>query len=491
MPAPKKTARIGLDNCSSRHRPPATQRTATWDGWSCSAGKSEEEIASLGPEAAEAVRRDLSRAPSLIDLAEGRVACIPFLQAVRDSAPASAHPPGPWLDGVLRAFSTARWLAGEMRGLGQQLIADCRTLSGQIAMRFLYDPERRLFAVGYNVSEGRRDTAFYDLLASEARLGSFAAIARGDVPVEHWFSLSRPYGSVGRRRVLLSWTGTMFEYLMPLILQQSLPNTLLEEAARGAVSVQMAYARRRHVPWGISESTFADLDINRIYQYRAFGVPELGLKRQTDEKLVVAPYATLLAVGFTPLETMRNLRRLAALGLLSGHGYYDAIDFSRQPGRDGGRGVIIQAYMAHHQGMGFLSLANFLLEGAVRRRFHADGRVRSVEPLLHERVPVLPSLAHVSTREAERSAEIVGEVAPSTSTFDTPHTRTPKTQLLSNGSYSVMLTNAGGGYSQWGAQEITRWRSDQTRDSWGTWFTCTKARREKHGPRRFNPVAAP
>ena len=301
------------------------------------AGQSEERRASLGPEAMEAVRRDLSRAPSLMDLADGRVGCIPILQRLRDAAPRPADELRSWLDGVLQAFSTARWLAGEMRGLGQRLIADCRTLSEQIAMRFLYDPERRLFAVGYNVSEGRRDTAFYDLLASEARLGSFAAIARGDVPVEHWFSLGRPYTSVGRRRLLLSWTGTMFEYLMPLILQQSLPNTLLEEAARGAVSVQIAHARRHHVPWGISESAFADLDVNKIYQYRAFGVPELGLKRQTESKLVVAPYATLLAVGFSPLETMRNLRRLAALGLLSGHGYYDAIDFSRQPGRPAGR----------------------------------------------------------------------------------------------------------------------------------------------------------
>ena len=306
---------------------------------------------------------------------------------MRDAAQASADPLSAWLDRVLQAFSTSRWLAGEILGLAERLITDCQRLSEQINMRFLYDPDRRLFSIGYNVSEGRRDAAFYDLLASEARLGSFVAIARGDVSFEHWFSLSRPYTSVGRRRVLLSWTGTMFEYLMPLIFQESLPNTLLEEAARGAVAVQMAHARRHHVPWGISESTFADLDINRVYQYRAFGVPELGLKRQIEEKVVVAPYATLLAVGFAPLETMRNLRRLAALGLLSGHGYYDAIDFSRQPGRAGGKGVVVQAYMAHHQGMGLLSLTNFLLDGAIRRRFHADGRVRAVEPLLHERVP--------------------------------------------------------------------------------------------------------
>jgi cyclic beta-1,2-glucan synthetase len=434
------------------------------------AEKSEQEIELLGPQAVAAVHRDLSRAPSLSDLANGRVSSIPILQGIRDAAQGTADPLCAWLDRVLNTFSTSRWLAGEMLGLGERLIADCRALSDQIDMRFLYDSERRLFSIGYNVSEERRDGAYYDLLASEARLGSFVAIARGDVPFEHWFSLSRPYTSVGRRRVLLSWTGTMFEYLMPLIFQQSLPNTLLDEAARGAVAVQMEHARRHRVPWGISESTFADLDINRIYQYRAFGVPELGLKRETEEKIVVAPYATLLAVGFAPRETMRNLRRLAALGLLCGYGYYDAIDFSRQPGRAGGRGVIVQACMAHHQGMGFLSLANFLLEGAIRRSFHADGRVRAVEPLLHERVPVLPSLHHISTRERAQAADSIGEVAPSTSTFDTAHTRTPKTQLLSNGRYNLMLTNSGGGYSQWGAEEITRWRSDPTRDPWGTFL---------------------
>jgi cyclic beta-1,2-glucan synthetase len=436
------------------------------------AERTDEQIAQLGPEVAEAVRGDVSRSPSLLDLAHGQVASISLLKQLReemcDASPAEAL--CGWLDRVLLAFSTSRWLAGEMLGLGERLITDIGTLAEQINMRFLYDPERRLFSIGYNVSEGRRDGAFYDLLASEARLGSFVAIARGDVPFEHWFSLSRPYTALGRHRVLLSWTGTMFEYLMPLIFQESLPNTLLDDAARGAVAVQREYGRRHRVPWGISESAFADLDINRIYQYRAFGVPELGLKRETEEKVVVAPYATLLAVGFVPLDAMRNLRRLASLGLLGGHGYYDAIDFSRRPGRAGERGVIVQAFMAHHQGMGLLSLANFLLNGAMRRRFHSDGRVRSVEPLLHERVPVLPSLHHISTRERAQAADSIGEAAPSTSTFDTAHTRTPKTQLLSNGRYNVMLTNSGGGYSQWGEQEITRWRSDPTGDPWGTFL---------------------
>ena len=215
-------------------------------------------------------------------------------------------------------------------------------------------------------------------------------------------------------------------------------------------------------PGVFSESAYGDLDINKTYQYKAFGVPGLGLKRGLEEEVVVAPYAALLAVNVAPGETVRNLSRLAGLGLLGDYGYYEAMDFSRQPSSRGERGVIVQAYMAHHQGMGFLSLTNFLHGNSIQRRFHADARVRAVEPLLHERVPVLPPLHHISTRERVPSAESVGEVAPSVSKFDTPHTSTPKTQMLCNGRYGLMVTNAGGGYSQWGDREITRWRSDRT-----------------------------
>ncbi len=202
-------------------------------------------------------------------------------------------------------------------------------------MRFLYNAERRIFSIGFNVSEGRLDRAFYDLLASEARLGSFVAIARGDIPVEHWFAMSRPYGAIGRRRVLLSWTGTMFEYLMPLLFQRSYSNSLLDKSTREAVAIQIAYGRKHRVPWGISECAFGDLDLQKTYQYHAFGVPELGLKRGLADKIVVAPYATLLAVSIAPQEAVQNLKRLAALGLLSDYGYYEALDYSRQSSRDG------------------------------------------------------------------------------------------------------------------------------------------------------------
>ena len=430
--------------------------------------KSEAEFAALDPDGLPAFRAALERAPSLFDLAQGDSACIASLEAIRRRTPADDAPLRGWIDRVLEAYGKSKWLAGEMLAACERTREACRELSQSINMSFLYNPERRLFSIGYNVSEGRLDRAFYDLLASEARLGSLVAIARGDVPVEHWFAMNRPYGAVGRHRALLSWTGTMFEYLMPLLFQRSYANSLLDKAAREAVSIQIAYGRKHRVPWGMSESAFADLDLHKTYQYSAFGVPELGLKHGLAGKMVIAPYATLLAVSIAPRAALSNLKRLDQMGLLHDYGYFEAMDFSRSPGRDGVRGVVVRAYMAHHEGMGFLALTNFLHGNAVQESFHADPRVRTVEPLLQERIPHLPPLHHIATRERVSSVAAIGEVAPSVSQFETPHTTTPKTQLLCNGRYGLLLTNAGGGYSRWGDFEITRWRSDRTRDAWGT-----------------------
>ena len=209
----------------------------------------------------------------------------------------------------------------------------------------------------------------------------------------------------------------MFEYLMPLIFQGSPQNTLLGEAMQAAVAIQMDYGRQRHVPWGISESAFADLDVNQTYQYKAFGVPELGLKRGLEAELVVAPYATLLAINLAPREAMQNLKHLAGLGLRDDYGYFEAMDFSRQPSRAGQSGVIVQAYMAHHQGMAFLALTNLLQGNLIQRHFHADARVRAVEPLLYERIPSLTPQHHLDTRERASAAGPLGAVAPSESTI--------------------------------------------------------------------------
>ena len=457
------------------------------------AEKTEDELASLGLEATVAIRHDLFQAPSLFAVAHGTIDSIRILKTVREEFRQAGSPLVPWIDRVMESFATSQWLAGETLGMAEQLIGNVRELSAQMNMKFLYDPKRKLFAIGYNVSANRLDVSSYDLLASEARLGSFVAIARGDVPLEHWFSLGRPYGAIGRQRVLLSWTGTMFEYLMPLLFQCSYGNSLLDKAAREAVAVQIAYGRTRHVPWGISESAFADLDMDKTYQYKAFGVPPLGLKRNLDEKLVVAPYATLLALNLAPKETVHNLKRMSGLGLLGDYGYYEAMDFSRQPQRDPGskavkRGVIIEAYMAHHQGMAFLALTNFLHGNPFPRRFHSDPRVRAFEALLQERIPTLPPLHLTSTRPIEPALASTDLIAPAGSTVTTPHTATPKSLLLSNGRYGLMITNSGGGYSQWGGQELTRWRSDPTCDSQGTYCYIHEADPDHVWSTMYHPV---
>ncbi|GFO60058.1 hypothetical protein GMST_23830 [Geomonas silvestris] len=452
------------------------------------AEKNELEITPLGTAVLDAVRGDLARAPSLAELAGGRVASMRLLEACREAPPAGGLPLTDWIDRVLAAFATARWLAGETLGVLERLSAEVRKLACGMDLNFLYDPKQKLFAIGYNVTSGRLDLSSYDLLASEARLASFLAIARGEAPMEHWFSLGRPYGAVGQKRVLLSWTGTMFEYLMPLLFQKSYANSLLDRAAREAVNVQIDYGRRLGVPWGVSESAFADLDLEKTYQYHAFGVPALGLKRAVDEKLVVAPYATLLALSLAPQATVRNLRRLAGLGMLGDFGYYESVDFSRQTQRQGGHGVIVEAYMAHHQGMAFLSLVNFLNAAPFPRRFHADPRVCAFEALLQERIPTLPPLQLTSARPTEPQLLAAEQAAPAASSFTTPHSVTPRTLLLSNGRYGVMVTNSGAGYSQWGGLEITRWRSDPTLDLGGIFCYLHEVGTDRIWSSTYQPV---
>ncbi|TVR90906.1 MAG: glycosyl transferase [Spirochaetaceae bacterium] len=428
--------------------------------------RSPDDLKLLGEDAVELIRHDLKRAPSLTRLATGDIASIHMLSEKRKLPEVAESRLAPWIDRVIQAFQESQWMAGEKLAMARQLIGDVRKFSASMDMRFLYDPRCKLFRIGFNVSEHRPDSAHYDLLASEARLGSFVAVARGEVPIEHWFSMGRPHASIGRRHVLLSWTGTMFEYLMPLLLLRSYENSLLDKAAAEAVAIQIEYGRKRRLPWGISESAFSDLDINKTYQYKAFGIPRLGLKRGVDKELVVAPYACLLALGIATKATLKNLRRLGALGLLNEYGYYDAIDYSRQANREGKRGVLVQTYMSHHEGMSFLALNNFLHAGVVRTHFHQDPRVRAFEPLLHESIPTGLS-RYLTTRAPETVVESVSEFSPVVSRFDTPNTTRPKTQLLGNGHYSLMLTNAGGGYSQWGNVELNRWRADTTRDAGG------------------------
>src|SRR5580765_6698520 len=402
------------------------------------------QLMSLGEATHESRREALGATFSLRNIAiegiSGLVPLLPFYQRREDQEISSDV--REWLDLLETEVDRSRRNASEQLAQLDELIAQSRELEEGMGLRFLYDEERRIFAIGYQVAERRLDTSFYDLLASEARLTSFLAIARGEVPVEHWWALSRPFGSAYGRLPLLSWSGTMFEYLMPLLFTQTHVNSLLDRACYDAVHCQIGYGRQNRVPWGISESAFSALDRHNVYQYRAFGVPALALKRGQEEDLVVAPYAAALALGVEPAAAMRNLRRLATLGdstLLGDYGYYEAIDYSRRTELDGAAGITIHCYMVHHQGMSLLAYDNALHNNTMRRRFHSDPRIRATEPLLHEHIPeqILPTTGEVhEERPLPRTIPILGSAAVT----QTPDIASPRLHLLSNGTCSLTVT---------------------------------------------------
>jgi cellobiose phosphorylase len=342
--------------------------------------------------------------------------------------------------------------------------------SGELARMeydFLFDKARHLLAIGYNVGERRRDSSYYDLLASEARLSSFVAIAQGQLPQEHWFALGRLLTNVGGGPILLSWSGSMFEYLMPLLVMPTYGNTLLDQTCKAAVERQIEYGKKRGVPWGISESGYNTIDVYLNYQYRAFGVPGLGLKRGLAEDLVIAPYASALALMVAPEEACLNLQRLAAEGFEGKYGFYEAIDYTPSRLPRGKSNVVVRSFMAHHEGMSFLSLAYLLLDRPMQKRFESDPVFQATMLLLQERVPKATAF-YSHTAELSDIQEASSGTETSVRVFSSPDTPVPEVQLLSNGRYHVMITNAGGGYSRWKDIAVTRWCEDSTCDNWGT-----------------------
>ncbi len=348
-----------------------------------------------------------------------------------------------------------------------QALAERAGAMARMDYGFLYDPARHLLAIGYNVDENRRDSGHYDLLASEVRLTSFVAIAQGQLPQESWFALGRLLTTVEGRPILLSWSGSMFEYLMPMLVMPSYENTLLDQTMHAAVERQILYGRQRGVPWGMSESGYNATDAQLNYQYRAFGVPGLGLKRGLAEDVVVAPYATVMALMVQPRAAWQNLQRLAEEGAAGTFGYHEAIDYTPSRLPRGASSVVVRSYMAHHQGMSLLSLAYLLLEQPMQRRFESDPALQATLLLLQERIPkVVPFHPHTADRADMRAGFASAEMPLRLiTTADTP---APEVQLLSNGRYHVMLTNAGAGYSRWKDMAVTRWREDTTSDAWGS-----------------------
>jgi cyclic beta-1,2-glucan synthetase len=333
---------------------------------------------------------------------------------------------------------------------------------------FLVERERQLLTIGYRVADRTQDPSCYDLLASEARLASFVAIAKGDLPVRHWFRLGRLLTAVDGGSALVSWSGSMFEYLMPILIMREPEGSLLGETSRLIVKRQIEYGSERNLPWGVSESAFNARDREFTYQYSSFGVPGLGLQRGLGDEAVVAPYATGLAAMVDPVAAIRNFERLQQLGGRGPFGWYEALDFS--PGRlpEGVSVVPVRAYMAHHQGMILVAIANVLKDGMFRRYFHFNPAIQATELLLQERTPRdsdLSSQRSDAALSAPEMREELAAVAPRR--FTSPHHVAPRTHLLSNGNYSVMLTAAGSGYSRWRNSAVTRWREDPTCDPWG------------------------
>lgn len=348
----------------------------------------------------------------------------------------------------------------------KQLAIRCREFA-DFDYSFLYDKDRHLLSIGYNIGDRRLDGGFYDLLASEARLGSFVAIAQGKLPQEHWFSLGRALTNTGGGMALLSWSGSIFEYLMPLLVMPTYQNTLLDETYRAVVRRQIEYGREHGVPWGVSESGYTKTDAQGNYQYKAFGVPGLGFKRGLADDLVIAPYASAMALMVDAESACANLRLLKHEGRLNRYGFYEAVDYSPARLQRGQESVTVRSYMAHHQGMALLSLAYLLLKQPMQRRFDSDRAFRATDLLLQERVPKAPSVfPHAA--EVSHAHGALAEVERNFRVFTTPQTAIPEVHLLSNGRYHVAVTAAGGGYSRWRELAVTRWREDSTRDCWGT-----------------------
>ncbi len=413
----------------------------------------------------------LDQPPTLAQVADLALTVEPLIEAAlrdipSDAPQAAAADPAPLTElrrCVGEASAHARQRLLTLEGLAKQ----CDELAA-MDFTYLFDPSRDLFSIGFNVTERRRDDSYYDLLASEARLCSYVAIALGQVPQDHWFKMGRLLVAARGTPILASWSGSMFEYLMPLLVMPSYENTILDHTCRAAVQQQIMYGKLRGVPWGISESGYNRIDTQFNYQYRAFGVPGLGLKRGLGEDLVIAPYASVMALMIAPLEACANLRRLAADGRTGTYGFYEAVDYTATRMPPDKASVTIRSFMVHHQGMSLLALDFLLCNAPMQRRFLACPMLKAADLLLQERVPtaagsvvaddLTPEMARVPDGEAENAMRV----------FTDPTSPAPEVHLLSNGRYHVVVTSAGGGYTRWHDLALTRWREDSTRDHWGT-----------------------
>ncbi|HEX9938911.1 MAG TPA: glucoamylase family protein, partial [Longimicrobium sp.] len=390
---------------------------------------------------------------------------------------------------------TLRRLAGESTA-ASELLARLEAVGNrayryamEMDFRFLFDAQRKLFSIGYQAAAHTLDPSTYDLLASEARLASFVAIARGDVPPEHWFHLGRTLTHAAGHTALVSWSGSMFEYLMPALVMRSLPHTLLDQSCAGAVGRQLAHGAEHEVPWGVSESAYNLRDRHLTYQYRAFGVPDLALKRGLGRDLVVAPYASALAALVEPRRALANLGALEKMGALGPYGFRDALDYTRP--EPGARFAVVNNYMAHHVGMTLVALANVLGRDAWQRRFHADPLVRAAELLLHERIPRRLALQEPQAARPDEALPDPELERPAVREIHAADTPQPHVALLGRLPYTLMVSHCGAGYSRFGELAVTRWRADGTSDSTGQFCYVREVETGRVWSAAHQPVCAP
>lgn len=398
-----------------------------------------------------------------------------------------------WVRTMERALSESYIACRRLVQRADRLRRRMRALFDAMDFKTMYDEEKGLFSIGFDARAGVLSDTHYDLLASEARQTSFIAIAKGDVPGKHWFRLARPLAVAGEGRVLLSWGGTMFEYFMPMIIMKSYDHTLMSETYQSALALQTAYTEPRMIPWGVSESGYYAFDLNMNYQYKAFGVPALGMKSGLVRETVVSPYSAALALPLSPAAALADLMKFEKIGALGRYGFFEAVDYTPRRIQKGKKKRIVKSYMAHHQGMILASILNALQEGRLQTLFHSATIVKATEMLLKEKVP--PRNIILSLAEKQPDEQAFAEEIHAARTF-TQLQQYPEAHFLSNGSYTVMGTQYGTGYSAYRGKLITRFIGDCLRDAPGvhiyirdvkngnTWSAamlpaCVRADREK------------
>ncbi|ADK16855.1 N,N'-diacetylchitobiose phosphorylase [Clostridium ljungdahlii DSM 13528] len=367
----------------------------------------------------------------------------------------------------------------------KNVIEKLRTIDEEHNFNMLYSKKRQLFAIGYDVEKDTIGKNYYDLLASEARQASFVSIAKGEIKQNHWFNLGRSMASMGGGKALVSWSGTMFEYLMPLIIMKSFPNTLLSETYEYVVKAQKKYGEKRRVPWGISESAYYDFDINSIYQYKAFGIPAAGLKRGLINELVIAPYASLMALQVDFKSAFYNVKNLIKSKAEGRYGFYEAIDYTRERLARKQKCALVKCFMIHHQGMSFMSLDNVLMENVLQERFHRIPRVKSAELLLQEKIP--KNIIYNHEEHSTNEKPIVKNENVIARKFTGACTEIPVVNIISSNNYSMMITNSGSGYSKRGNMTIYRWREDATKDDTGMFFYIKNINSNEYWSAAYEP----